>query len=123
MVFSKEDNNAFNNSVVMKELEKIANELDLLNFDPAILDEPIATEEEKQQIQEEWEDESDIVDDYFEDVVEEKAEEILEDNTASVKKLINNLQKIAHEVAPVSQSAAFAIERAISKIDSLGGCD
>lgn len=103
MTFSKEDNAAWENSEVMKELEKFADEI--LNPSP----EPyLPIEEEKT-----WEEEE-------EPIVELSNDKEMEEDMCLANELISNLKKLAEQLADNHNiKSAYRVERTIQELKDM----
>ena len=124
MIFSKEDSAAWHNSEIIQEFEKIALETDVLNGPPAESYQPLGFDEEEEKDWEEEGDEEKLLSAIEEMGVSKNEEESLEEELSKVytANLIENLQKLAHNLASNSKmSAAYTIERAIVKIKTFTG--
>lgn len=117
MTFSKEDRAAWENSEIMQEFEKLAE--DVLN-PPAEAYQPIPEKEEKAWEEEDWSDEQKLVD---------AAEELSNQDDDSFEKelrvaynerLLSRLEKIAEQLADKSNiKAAYRVERTIQELKTL----
>lgn len=117
MTFSKEDRAAWENSEIMQEFEKLAE--DVLN-PPAEAYQPIPEKEEKVWEEEDWSDEQKLVD---------TAEELSNQDDDSFEKelrvaynerLLSRLEKIAEQLADKSNiKAAYRVERTIQELKTL----
>jgi hypothetical protein len=123
MSFSKEDKAAWLDSEIMKELEKIAEKENILEGPPPEAFEPLSLkEEEKEEEKEEkvWEEEE--VAERFDEAVEEFSEPTLKDElrTAYDKLLLENLEKIASELANSKNvKAAYRVEMTLHGLQDL----
>ena len=139
MSFSHEDKSAWISSEVMREFEKIAEDIDLLNGLSEEAYSPISVDEKDE---EEWEEESDLetaVGDAAGELVGETSndiagsetiDEILGKEDGSLKNefaslymnnLLSNLQDMAHDFGEQGHSkVALAIERTIKNIKAGG---
>jgi len=117
MTFSKEDQAAWENSEIMQEFERFAD--DVLN-PPAEAYQPISIEGQKTWEEEDWSDEKKLID---------AADELLNANDNSFeeelcvaynKKLLYGLEKLAEQLADKSNiKAAYRVERAVQELKAL----
>jgi hypothetical protein len=127
MSFSKEDKAAWLDSEVMRELEKIAAENDILNGPPEEAFMPISEEIEEESEEESWEDErtpeeklEDALMDFESDSVDKSGileeEKPLKEELAQLymDNLISNLKTLSYDLTEQGfMKAAYRIERAI----------
>jgi len=124
MSFSKEDKAAWLDSEVMKELEKVAQKDNVLEGPPPEAFEPLPLEKEAKVTKEEeekfWEEEEPMK--RFDEALEqfEKPTLVAELKTAYDKMLIENLEKIANELADGKNvKAAYRVEMALHELEDL----
>ena len=113
MTFSKEDKAAWLNSEVMRELEKLGEEV--LSGPPAEAYQPIGEIEDKG-----WEDES--PEDRLANAAEEFNEPSLKEELviAYNKSLLNGIEKVAHRLSDMANiKAAYRVEQSLKEIKAL----
>jgi hypothetical protein len=116
MTFSKEDQAAWENSEVMREFEKFAD--DVLN-PTAEAYQPIATEGKTWE-EEDWSDEKKLIDAADELLGKDDSSFEEELHVAYNKKLIYGLEKLAEELVSKSNiKAAYRVERTAQKLKAL----
>lgn len=117
MTFSKEDRAAWENSTIMQEFEKFAD--DVLN-PPAEAYQPIAIEGQKTWEEEDWSDEQKLID--AADELLGKGNDSFEEelHIAYNKKLLYRLEKLAEQLADKSNiKAAYRVERTVQELKTL----
>jgi hypothetical protein len=117
MTFSKEDHAAWENSEIMQELEKLAEDV---FSPPAEAYQPIVEKEQKVWEEEDWSDEQKLID---------AADELVNENDDSFEKelrvaynqrLLSRLEKLAQQLADKANiKAAYRVERAIEELKAL----
>lgn len=122
MSFSKEDKAAWLDSEVMKELEKIAEEENILDGPSPEAFEPLSFSEEKEPKEEKiWEEEEEPME-RFDEALEEFSEPSLNDEFKSAwnKLLLENLGKIANKLADDKNvKAAYRVEATLNELQDL----
>jgi hypothetical protein len=116
MTFSKEDRAAWDNSEIMQEFEKFAD--DVLN-PPLESYQPISIEGHKTWEEEDWSDEQKLVDAADELL---SADDSFEEEmcVAQNKRLLYRLEKLAEQLADKSNiKAAYRVERTVQELKAL----